>query len=102
MAGHSVATHSAQQQQHEADQDAQLAEMQQQAAYPPQQAPAQYAPPQYASAPPPQYATAPAPVENAPAQDPIEMLQRLGELKAAGVLTEEEFQAKKAELLKQI
>jgi cell pole-organizing protein PopZ len=92
MAGHSVATHSAQQQQHEADQDAQLAEMQQQAAYPPQQA----------SAPPPQYATAPAPVENAPAQDPIEMLQRLGELKAAGVLTEEEFQAKKAELLKQI
>jgi hypothetical protein len=30
------------------------------------------------------------------------MLKQLGELKAAGVLTDEEFQAKKAELLKQI
>ncbi|HET9981490.1 MAG TPA: SHOCT domain-containing protein [Ktedonobacterales bacterium] len=30
------------------------------------------------------------------------MLKQLGELKASGVLTDEEFQAKKAELLKQI
>jgi hypothetical protein len=30
------------------------------------------------------------------------MLKQLGELKAAGVLTEEEFQAKKAQLLNQI
>jgi hypothetical protein len=29
-------------------------------------------------------------------------LKQLGELKAAGVLTDEEFEAKKAELLKQI
>jgi hypothetical protein len=38
----------------------------------------------------------------APAQDPIELLKQLGELKAAGVLTQEEFDAKKAELLSQM
>jgi hypothetical protein len=39
------------------------------------------------------------------AQDPqavMDELKQLGELKAAGVLTDEEFAAKKAELLKQI
>jgi len=35
-------------------------------------------------------------------RDPIEALKQLGELKAAGVLTDEEFEAKKAELLQQI
>lgn len=37
-----------------------------------------------------------------PERDPIALLKQLGELKAAGILTEEEFEAKKAQLLKQI
>ena len=50
----------------------------------------QYAPP------PQQYAPPPA----APAQpDTLAQLQQLGELKAAGVLTEEEFAAQKAKIL---
>jgi len=59
----------------------------QQAAAPPQQ---QYAPPpqQYAE-PAPAYAPAP-PVQ---AADPIEQLERLGQLKASGVLTAEELAA---------
>jgi Short C-terminal domain len=52
----------------------------------------QYAQPQYAQ---PQYAQAAA----APAPDPLEQLQRLGDLKAQGILTEEEFQAQKAKIL---
>jgi hypothetical protein len=35
----------------------------------------------------------------APAEDPLEQLQKLGELKAAGVLTEAEFEAQKAKIL---
>src|SRR5215218_8545415 len=51
----------------------------------------QYAQPAYAP-PPPQAA--------APAQDDmLTQLQKLGELKAAGVLTEEEFAAQKAKIL---
>jgi hypothetical protein len=46
-------------------------------------------------------ASPPAPAA-APAQDPIEKLKQLGELKAAGVLTQEEFDVKKAEILKQV
>jgi hypothetical protein len=46
----------------------------------------------YEEAPPP--AAAPA-----PAEDPLEQLQKLGELKAAGVLTEAEFEAQKAKIL---
>jgi hypothetical protein len=42
------------------------------------------------------------PSDAAPQRDPIEALRQLGELKAAGVVSEEEFQAKKAELLRQI
>jgi hypothetical protein len=38
----------------------------------------------------------------APAADPLERLNKLGELRAAGVLTDAEFEAKKAELLAQI
>jgi Short C-terminal domain len=34
-----------------------------------------------------------------PAPDPLEQLQKLGELKAAGVLTEAEFEAQKAKIL---
>jgi hypothetical protein len=63
-------------------QEAQAYEEQQ--AYPPQQA---YAPP------PPQEPAAPA------QDDMLTQLQKLGELKAAGVLTEEEFAAQKAKIL---
>ena len=53
------------------------------------------------SAPPPQqYAPPPEPAYAAPAQeDVIGQLERLGALKAQGLLTEEEFQAQKAKLL---
>jgi hypothetical protein len=40
-----------------------------------------------------------APAGSVPAPDPIEQLQKLGQLRDAGVLTEEEFQAKKVEIL---
>lgn len=53
----------------------------------------QGSPPQQAYAPPP-------PQPAAPAQDDmITQLQKLGELKTAGVLTEEEFAAQKAKIL---
>jgi len=59
----------------------------------PQYAQPQYAQPQYAQ---PQYAPPPA----APSTDDmLEQLQKLGELKTAGVLTEEEFQAQKVKIL---
>jgi hypothetical protein len=35
----------------------------------------------------------------APAPDPLEELKKLGELKAAGVLTDAEFEAQKAKIL---
>jgi hypothetical protein len=48
-------------------------------------------------------AAAAAPAAAAPAaDDPIEKIRKLEELKTAGVLTEEEFAAKKAELLAEI
>jgi hypothetical protein len=54
--------------------------------------------PQYAP-PPPQYA-APAPPPAAPSvDDRLDQLQKLGELKASGVLTDAEFQAQKAKIL---
>ena len=59
---------------------------------------AQVAPPPQAYAPPPQqYAPPPAPA--APPEDPITQLERLGALKAQGLLTEEEFNAQKAKIL---
>jgi hypothetical protein len=42
---------------------------------------------------------APAPAAPAPDEDVISQLERLGALKAQGILTEEEFQAQKAKLL---
>jgi outer membrane murein-binding lipoprotein Lpp len=85
------------------DQTAQQQQMAQQPQYAPP--PPQYAPPppQYAP-PPPQYAPVEAPSAAAPAPAPaqpdrIAQLKELGELKAAGVLTEEEFQAEKAKIL---
>jgi len=64
----------------------------QQAAPPPQQ----YAPPPQEYAPPPPPPAAPAPV--AP-EDPITQIERLGALKAQGLITEEEFNAQKAKIL---
>jgi Short C-terminal domain len=49
--------------------------------------------PVYAAPPPPPQAAAPA------GDDTLTKLQKLGELKAAGVLTEEEFAAQKAKIL---
>ena len=46
----------------------------------------------YDQAPPPQPAAAPAP-------DKLEQLQKLGELRASGVLTDAEFEAQKAKIL---
>jgi hypothetical protein len=72
----------------------------------PQYAEPQYAEPQYAP-PPPQYA-APAPVYAAPPApapaaapevDRIEQLKQLGDLRAQGILTDEEFAAEKAKIL---
>jgi Short C-terminal domain len=45
-----------------------------------------------------QYAPPP-PAPAAPAADPIEQLKDLAELKAQGILTEEEFEAQKARIL---
>ena len=53
----------------------------------------------------PAYMAPAAPAQPAPVAapvdepDPLEQLQKLGELKAAGVLTEEEFAAQKAKIL---
>lgn len=55
-----------------------------------------------AQAPPPPPAEAPPPPPAAPAgdmDDVIAQLQKLGELKEQGILTEEEFEAQKAKLL---
>ncbi|HMS62891.1 MAG TPA: SHOCT domain-containing protein [Solirubrobacteraceae bacterium] len=41
----------------------------------------------------------PAPVAAAPAEDPIEQLQKLGKLHEQGILTDEEFAAEKAKIL---
>ncbi len=62
----------------------------------------QYAapPPQYAAPPPQQYAPPPPePAGPASQQDMIDQLKQLGELRDAGVLTEDEFAAQKAKLL---
>jgi hypothetical protein len=46
-----------------------------------------------------QAAPAPAAAPAAPAPDPIEQLEKLGQLKAQGILTEAEFEAQKAKIL---
>jgi hypothetical protein len=66
---------------------------------------AQEQPQAYQEQPPPQeYAPPPPPPPPAPAAaqpDMLEQLQKLGELRAAGVLTEAEFAAQKAKILAQ-
>jgi hypothetical protein len=56
-------------------------------------------PPRAASAPP---RPAPAPTAGQATGDALERLKKLGELRAAGVITDAEFEAKKAEILKGI
>ena len=93
--------HAAANQQREADQSAQIADLQDQqyaAAAPPPPAPPQYAPP------PPQYAAppaAPAPAEPPASSevDPFVALTKLKDLFDAGVLTQEEFDAQKQRIL---
>jgi Short C-terminal domain len=46
-----------------------------------------------------QYYEEPAAAPAAPAADPLEELKKLGELRAAGVLTDAEFEAQKAKIL---
>ncbi|MEJ3750041.1 SHOCT domain-containing protein [Actinomycetes bacterium KLBMP 9797] len=53
----------------------------------------------YNGQPPHMLQTAPTPSNPAPSPDPIEQLRRLGELRDAGILTEDEFLAKKADIL---
>jgi hypothetical protein len=58
--------------------------------------------PQYQEPPPQAYAPPPPPPPPpADAPDMLEQLQKLGELRAAGVLTEAEFAAQKAKILAQ-
>lgn len=59
-----------------------------------QQAEAQYQQPQYVEQPPP-----PPPAAAPSGGDQLEQLERLGQLKAQGILTEEEFAAQKAKIL---
>ena len=66
---------------------------QQEPAPPPQQ--------QYQEPPPPAYAPPPPPPPADDAPDMLDQLQKLGELRAAGVLTEAEFAAQKAKILAQ-
>ena len=61
----------------------------------PQYAQPQYAQPQYAQ---PQYAPPPQPV-GLTTEQKIAQLKELGELKAAGVLTDSEFETQKAKIL---
>jgi hypothetical protein len=59
-------------------------------------------PPQQQYAPPPQYQQAPPPPAPAPAasqESVIDQLQKLGDLKQQGILTDAEFAAEKAKLL---
>jgi hypothetical protein len=58
----------------------------------------QVAPQGYAPAPPPAYAPAPPPAASS-TDDVLAQLQKLGDLKAQGILTDEEFAAQKAKLL---
>jgi putative oligomerization/nucleic acid binding protein len=71
------------------------------AAQEPQQADQQQPPPQAYAPPPQEYATPPPAPPAADQPDMLEQLQKLGELRAAGVLTEAEFAAQKAKILAQ-
>ena len=88
-AGSHVATKSAEQSQMEAQQNAQIADLQQQAAA---------APPVYQQPVASPAAAAPEPSSNM-GPDTLEQLKRLGELRDSKVLTEAEFEAAKRKIL---
>ncbi len=71
----------------------------QQPQYAPPPQPQYAAPPQQQYAPPPEPQYAPPPPAALSQEDLINQLKQLGELRDAGVLTEEEFAAQKAKLL---
>lgn len=72
---------------------------QQQPQYAPPPQPQYAAPPQQQYAPPPEPQYAPEPPAALSQEDLIGQLKQLGELRDAGILTEEEFAAQKAKLL---
>lgn len=88
-AGYAAAKHSSAKQQAEAQQNAQIADLQAQQQY------AQPAPPPPAPAP----APAPAAAAAAPAEDRMDQLVKAKGLLDAGVLTQAEFDAEKARIL---
>ena len=101
-AGHHVATKSAQQTQMDAQQNAQIDDLQQQQAAE-QAAPAQ--PVYQQPAPPPPMYQQPAPQAAAPAPsggmttEKMEQLKQLGQLHESGILTDAEFDAEKQKIL---
>ena len=99
-AGHHVAKKSAEQEYMDAQQNAQIADMQQQAAAAPPyyQQPAPPPPVYQQPAPPPSQATAPAPSTGL-TTDAIAQLKQLGDLHESGVLTDAEFEAAKQKIL---
>ena len=92
--GHQMATKSAQQAQMDAQQNAQLEDLQQQQ-YAEQVAAAQ---PVYQQPPPPPQ-TAPAPSGGMSAEK-IEQLKQLGQLRESGILTDAEFEIEKQKILR--
>ena len=102
-AGHHMATKSAEQQYTDAQQSAQIEDLQQQQPVYQQPAPPppvyqQAAPPPPQAAPPPPQAAAPAP-SDATTDDKLAQLKQLGELRESGVLTDAEFEATKLKIL---
>jgi len=97
-AGHHMATKSAEQQSMDAQQSAQIADMQQQQEQPVYQQPAPPPPVYQQAAPPPPQAYASTP-SGATTDDKLAQLKQLGELRESGVLTDVEFEATKLKIL---
>ncbi len=97
-AGSHVASKSAEQAQMEAQQNAQIADLQQQQPVAPPAYQQPVAPPAYQQPVAPPAAAAPEPSSNME-PDTLEQLKRLGELRDSKVLTEAEFEAAKQKIL---
>src|SRR2546423_10440641 len=95
-AGHPSATKSAEQQSTDAQQSAQIEDLQQQ--QPVYQQPAPPPPVYQQAAPPPPVYQQPAP-SGATTDDKLAQLKQLGELRESGVLTDAEFEATKLKIL---
>ncbi|TMD62298.1 MAG: SHOCT domain-containing protein [Chloroflexi bacterium] len=93
-----MATKAAEQQSMDAQQSAQIADLQQQQEQPVYQQPAPPPPVYQQAAPPPPQAAAPAP-SDATTDDKLAQLKQLGELHESGVLTDAEFEATKLKIL---